>query len=66
MKEYKFIHQKLVSFKRDQDFEELLNSYALTGWRVVNAFVHQGLVKAIIERDKKETHNPKKTENEEK
>lgn len=55
MKEYKFIHQKLTFFKRDSDFEELLNSYALTGWKVVNVFVHRGVVKAIIERDKKES-----------
>ena len=53
MKEYKFIHQKLITFKRDEDFEELLNSYAKTGWKVVNAFVHRGIVKAILERDKK-------------
>jgi hypothetical protein len=56
MKEYKFIHQKLVTFKRDEDFEELLNSYALTGWRLVNAFVHRGLIKAILERDKKDNN----------
>ena len=56
MKEYKFIHQKIVPLKRDADFEELLNSYAKTGWRVINAFVHRGVVKAILERDKKETH----------
>ncbi|GEM_PF-924929 len=57
MKEYKFIHQKLVTFKKDDDFEELLNSYASTGWRVVNAFVHRGLVKAILERDKKDNNS---------
>jgi len=55
MKEYKFIHQKLIPFKRDSDFEELLNSYAKTGWRIINAFVHRGVVKAILERDKKES-----------
>ncbi len=54
MKEYKFIHQKLTPIKRDPDFEDLLNSYAKTGWRVVNVVVHRGIVKAIIERDKKE------------
>ncbi|MEN8193614.1 MAG: DUF4177 domain-containing protein [Bacteroidota bacterium] len=54
MKEYKFIHQKLTPIKRDADFEELLNSYAKTGWRVVNAFVHRGIVKAILEREKKD------------
>ncbi len=50
MKEYKFIHQKMTPIKRDNDFEDLLNSYAKTGWRVVNTFVHRGIVKAIIER----------------
>ncbi|WP_196886576.1 DUF4177 domain-containing protein [Aureivirga sp. CE67] len=54
MKEYKFIKQKGTAIKKDEDFEALLNSYAKTGWRVVNAFVHRGSVKAILERDKKE------------
>jgi len=52
MKEYKFIHQKLTIVKNDADFEALLNSYAKTGWRVINAFVHKGVVKAILEREK--------------
>jgi hypothetical protein len=54
MKEYKFIHQKLTPIKRDIDFEKLLNSYAKTGWRVINVFVHRGIVKAVLERKKKE------------
>ncbi|HIP47587.1 MAG TPA: DUF4177 domain-containing protein [Lutibacter sp.] len=54
MKEYKFIHQKLTPIKRDADFEDLINSYAKMGWRVVNTFVHRGIVKAILEREKKE------------
>lgn len=54
MKEYKFIRQKGTPIKKDEDFEELLNSYAKTGWRVVNTFVHFGVIKAILERDKKE------------
>ena len=54
MKEYKYIHQKLTPIKKDADFENLINSYAKMGWRVVNVFVHRGIVKAIIERDKKE------------
>lgn len=54
MKEYKFIKQKGTPIKKDEDFEELLNSYAKTGWIVVNTFVHRGVVKAILERDKKE------------
>jgi len=55
MKEYKFIHQKLTPIKKDADFEALLNSYAKTGWRVVNVFVHRGIVKAILEREKKDS-----------
>jgi hypothetical protein len=54
MKEYKFIHQKLTPIKRDADFEALLNSYAKTGWEVINVFVHRGIVKAILGRDLKE------------
>ena len=54
MKEYKFIHQKLTPIKRDADFEDLINSYAKMGWRLVNAFVHRGIVKAFLERDKNE------------
>lgn len=52
MKEYKFIHQKLTPIKRDADFEELINSYAKTGWRVVNIVVHRGIIKALLEREK--------------
>ena len=54
MKEYKFISQKRTPIKKDEDFEELLNSYAKTGWQVLNTFVHRGVVKAILEREKKE------------
>jgi hypothetical protein len=54
MKEYKFIKQKETIIKKDEDFEELLNSYAKTGWIVVNTFVHRGVIKAVLERDKKE------------
>lgn len=54
MKEYKFIKQKGTPIKKDEDFEELLNSYAKMGWSVINTFVHRGVVKAILEREKKE------------
>ncbi len=54
MKEYKFIHQKLTPIKKDADFEALLNSYAKMGWRVVNVLVHRGILKAVLEREKKE------------
>lgn len=54
MKEYKFIRQKGTPIKKDEDFEDLLNSYAKTGWRVINTFVHFGVIKAVLERDKKE------------
>ena len=53
MKEYKFISQKRTPIKKDQDFEDLLNSYAKTGWLVLNTFVHRGVVKAILEREKR-------------
>ncbi|MBS3992758.1 MAG: DUF4177 domain-containing protein [Bacteroidetes bacterium] len=53
MKEYKFIRQKDTLIKKDEDFEALLNSYAKTGWTVVNTFVHRGILKAVLERDKK-------------
>ncbi len=52
MKEYKFIRQKATPIKKDVDFEALLNSYAKTGWRVINVFVHKTVLKAILERDK--------------
>ena len=55
MKEYKFIHQKLTPIRRDADFEALLNSYAKTGWRVVNIVVHRGVLKALLEREKEQT-----------
>ncbi|MEI6864436.1 DUF4177 domain-containing protein [Flavicella sp.] len=52
MKEYKFIKQKSTPIKKDVDFEDLINSYAKTGWRMVNTFVHRGVVKAVLEREK--------------
>ncbi|MGB0836831.1 MAG: DUF4177 domain-containing protein [Flavobacteriaceae bacterium] len=54
MKEYKFIKQKPTAIKRDHDFEELLNSYAKTGWQVLEVFVHRGNIKAVLEREKQE------------
>jgi hypothetical protein len=54
MKEYKLIHQKIVPIKKDVDFEALINSYAKTGWRVVNMVVHRGILKALLEREKEE------------
>ena len=54
MKEYKFIKQKPTPIKKDQDFEDLLNSYAKMDWEVVNVFVHRGIIKAVLERDKKD------------
>lgn len=54
MKEYKLIRQKATPIKKDEDFEALLNSYAKTGWSVVNVFNHRGIIKAVIERKKKE------------
>ncbi len=52
MKEYRFIKQKPTTIKKDQDFEDLLNSYAKMNWEVINVFVHRGIIKAVLERDK--------------
>ncbi|MFQ3350541.1 MAG: hypothetical protein ACI87X_001341 [Candidatus Arcticimaribacter sp.] len=54
MKEYKLIRQKATPIKKDEDFEALLNSYAKTGWSVINIFNHRGVIKALLVRDKKE------------
>lgn len=54
MFEYKFIKQKPTPIKKDVDFEELLNSYAKTGWKVINVFVHRGILKAVLERKKED------------
>ncbi len=54
MKEYKFIRQQATPIKKDKDFEDLLNSYAKTGWKVLNVFVHRAVLKAVLEREKKE------------
>ena len=54
MKEYKLIRQKATTIKKDEDFEALLNSYAKTGWEIINVFNHRGIIKAILERNKKE------------
>ena len=53
MKEYKLIRQKGTPIKKDQDFEDLLNSYAKTGWATINVFNHRGVIKAVLEREKK-------------
>ena len=51
MKEYKLIKQPGTAKRRDQDFEDLLNSYAKMGWKVINVLKHRGFLKAVIERD---------------
>lgn len=55
MKEYKLIRQKPTTIKKDEDFEALLNSYAKTGWNVINVFNHRGIIKAVLEREKSDT-----------
>lgn len=55
MKEYKLIKQIGTTVRKDQDFEDLLNSYANSGWRVINVFKHRGFLKAVIEREKNES-----------
>jgi len=52
MKEYKLIKQAGTTVRKDKDFEDLLNSYANNGWRVINILKHRGFLKALLERDK--------------
>ncbi len=54
MKEYKIIKQTGTAVKSQQKFEDLINSYAKMDWKVINMFTHRGILKTIIERDKKE------------
>ncbi|MCK4562177.1 MAG: DUF4177 domain-containing protein [Flavobacteriaceae bacterium] len=54
MKEYKIIKQTGTALKSQQDFEDLINSYAKMNWKLINIFTHRGILKASIERDKKE------------
>ena len=53
MKEYKIVKQTGTAVKSQQNFEDLINSYAKMDWRLVNMFTHRGILKAVIERDKK-------------
>lgn len=53
MKEYKIIKQPGTAKRKDEDFEELLNSYGKMKWRVISVFKHRGFLKAVIERDLK-------------
>lgn len=57
MKEYKIIKQTGTAVKSQQNFEDLINSYAKMNWTVINMFTHRGILKALIERDKKEDEN---------
>lgn len=54
MKEYKIIKQTGTAVKSQQNFEDLINSYAKMNWTVINMFTHRGILKALIEREKKE------------
>jgi len=54
MKEYKLIKQVGTAIKSQQDFEDLINSYALMRWEVVNCFVHRGIIKALIVREQED------------
>lgn len=51
MKEYKIIKQPGTATRKDQDFEDLLNSYGKMGWRLINIFKHRGFLKAVLERE---------------
>ncbi len=52
MKEYKVI--KKGFWKKDHDFEDILNQYAREGWKVSSALGngHGDFSKVILERDK--------------
>ena len=52
MKEYKIIKQTGTAVKSQQNFEDLINSYAKMDWKVI-MFTHRGILKALIERKKK-------------
>ena len=54
MKEYKIIKQTGTAIKSQQEFEDLINSYAIMRWEVVNIFSHRGLIKAVLVREKEE------------
>lgn len=54
MKEYKIIKQTGTAVKSQQDFEDLINSYAKMRWELVNCFVHRGIIKAVLVREKEE------------
>jgi hypothetical protein len=54
MKEYKIIKQTGTAMKSQQDFEDLINSYAIMRWKVINVFPHRGLIKAVLVREKKD------------
>jgi len=62
MKEYKIIKQPGTAKRKDQDFEDLLNSYGKMKWRVINVFKHRGFLKAVIERDLKIEETKKATD----
>lgn len=54
MKEYKIIKQTGTAIKSQQEFEDLLNSYAIMRWEVLNLFSHRGLIKAVLVREKED------------
>ena len=45
MKEYKIIKQTGTAVKSQQNFEDLINSYAKMDWTVINMFTHRGILK---------------------
>ena len=51
MKEYKII--KKGTWKKDTDFEDVINQHAREGWRVISIIHSSGVIsKAVLERDK--------------
>jgi len=51
MKEYKIIKQAGTAIRKDDEFEDLLNSYAKMGWKVISIFKQRGFLEAVIERE---------------
>ena len=49
------VNLKSIKTNKMQIFSQikLLNSYAKTGWSVINVFNHRGIIKAVLSRDKK-------------
>lgn len=53
MREYKIIKPESIWSHKDSTFEDLLNKYAIQGWKVISVgYTGSNIVKAVLERDK--------------